>query len=86
MIPLTNYDFQWARSELVIIYPDNMSSRCSSLERPPSQRLERPGDEVEKEWAHGLRSVPLRGRALKNVGAKESAFSKRGKGIYKQEK
>ena len=21
MIPLTNYDFQWARSELVIIYP-----------------------------------------------------------------
>ena len=22
MIPLTNYDFQWARSELVIIYPD----------------------------------------------------------------
>ena len=24
MISLTNYDFQWARSELVIIYPDNM--------------------------------------------------------------
>ena len=23
MIPLTNHDFQWARSELVIIYPDN---------------------------------------------------------------
>ena len=22
MISLTNYDFQWARSELVIIYPD----------------------------------------------------------------
>ena len=22
MIPLTNYDFQWARSEVVIIYPD----------------------------------------------------------------
>ena len=25
MIPLTNYDFQWARSELVIIYPDDYS-------------------------------------------------------------
>ena len=24
MISLTNYDFQWARSELVIIYPDPM--------------------------------------------------------------
>ena len=24
MIPLTNYDFQWARSELVIIYPDHI--------------------------------------------------------------
>ena len=24
MIPLTNYDFQWARSELVIIYPEQM--------------------------------------------------------------
>ena len=23
MISLTNYDFQWARSELVIIYPDS---------------------------------------------------------------
>jgi hypothetical protein len=22
MIPLTNYDFQWGRSEVVIIYPD----------------------------------------------------------------
>ena len=26
MISLTNYDFQWARSELVIIYPDQMIS------------------------------------------------------------
>ena len=24
MIPLTKYDFQWARSELVIIYPELM--------------------------------------------------------------
>ena len=22
MIPLTNYDFQWGRSEVVVIYPD----------------------------------------------------------------
>ena len=22
MIPLTNYDFQWGRSEVVIIYPE----------------------------------------------------------------
>ena len=26
MISLTNYDFQWARSELVIIYPDELDS------------------------------------------------------------
>ena len=26
MISLTNYDFQWARSELVIIYPDPTAS------------------------------------------------------------
>ena len=29
MISLTNYDFQWARSELVIIYPD---IRCQIVE------------------------------------------------------
>ena len=27
MIPLTNYDFQWARSEVVIIYLDPMGFR-----------------------------------------------------------
>ena len=27
MISLTNYDFQWARSELVIIYPDIMENQ-----------------------------------------------------------
>ena len=27
MIPLTNYDFQWGRSEVVIIYPDRYVSR-----------------------------------------------------------
>ena len=34
MISLTNYDFQWARSELVIIYPD----RCSFIKRVPIKR------------------------------------------------
>ena len=29
MISLTNYDFQWARSELVIIYPDHMGFLAS---------------------------------------------------------
>ena len=29
MIPLTNYDFQWGRSEVVIIYPD-LYSWCSA--------------------------------------------------------
>ena len=27
MIPLTNHDFQWGRSEVVIIYPDSIASR-----------------------------------------------------------
>ena len=30
MISLTNYDFQWARSELVIIYPDEYSPMVQS--------------------------------------------------------
>ena len=30
MIPLTNYDFQWARSELVIIYPEDIGAYDNS--------------------------------------------------------
>ena len=43
MISLTNYDFQWARSELVTIYPDSSwhpsavptSLRCQAKVKPP---------------------------------------------------
>ena len=38
MISLTNYDFQWARSELVIIYPDffQVPGVTSEARKPPS--------------------------------------------------
>ena len=38
MISLTNYDFQWARSELVIIYPD-LITETTSLKETPSLSL-----------------------------------------------
>ena len=37
MISLTNYDFQWARSELVIIYPDVSTSFPPFLDPSQSQ-------------------------------------------------
>ena len=39
MIPLTNYDFQWARSELVIIYPDNCDTLSHHLWEIPWRKL-----------------------------------------------
>ena len=33
MIPLTNYDFQWGRSEVVIIYPDLWPKNIKKLQR-----------------------------------------------------
>ena len=38
MIPLTNYDFQWGRSEVVIIYPDYYSFLVGGFN--PSEKYE----------------------------------------------
>ena len=42
MISLTNYDFQWARSELVIIYPEISAVQFSLRHRFAPDDLKRP--------------------------------------------
>ena len=48
MISLTNYDFQWARSELVIKFTQvtwdgNVAFQRKSSPGPQNQRIKRPG-------------------------------------------
>ena len=69
MIPLTNYDFQWARSELVIIYPETMPLPWRSNDLEAGHFSKDPGTR----WCFDQRlsgpeifGVDLRGRFLGN--------------------
>ena len=63
MIPLTNYDFQWARSELVIIYPDQLLIFFPHLPRGQIILGEKrcqcstchlPWWQIQQQWEHGV--------------------------------
>ena len=65
MISLTNHDFQWGRSELVIIYPETIQLLGSSnFWRPPSIDL---GHETPR----GSRATPRQQRHIGPVACQE---------------
>ena len=65
MISLTNYDFQWARSELVGIYPDIPISVLKHSEQNPgaASTAERPGTDAPSQHLIGSVLSQLQGLA-----------------------
>ena len=70
MISLTNYDFQWARSELVIIYPDQ-------THQTSKRRLIRSNDLHD---TGGLQPVPTTPRDLNAALAAPRTIQRKGAG------
>ena len=74
MIPLTNYDFQWGRSEVVIIYPDIVIKFAE-------QGLDRDGfwetAPLHIRWGHGLWSPTRLWSSLRNMGHQNRAPQKK---------
>ena len=55
MIPLTNYDFQWGRSENVIIYPESIQTNATqSKESSVVDQLWMTLIEMEKTRQHNI--------------------------------
>ena len=71
MIPLTNHDFQWGRSEVVIIYPDEITiSLGFSLhgDNATSETLEGQEGEITPAPRHQLRfRTPVGGDTINGV-------------------